>query len=603
MNKNLLKKIAVACTLAAPGLLSAQTISFSDQSSLIQSANFMSGNAIGVCDMNGDKKDDIVRTNNSDMTICYQQSNGTFLDSTYTYALSAPWGMCVGDINNDGWNDVQWGEGNSSRLMVRQGSGYVGSNMSTVTGSPGIFVQGCNMHDINNDGNLDMFICNDVGMSHIYIGDGNNGWAFNNSIEMPLATVPSSDNSGNYASVWSDINNDGYMDLMITHCRQGVTSPFNDPRRVDQIFINNGDYTYTQDVTNWTNLLDGAQGWSSTFGDIDNDGDNDCFVLNYDVNSHLWLNDGTGAYTTDIMATSGIGNTTTTFGENCTWHDFDNDGFVDLFITGDDHYIYHNNGDYTFTLVTEPFVYTTGSGPTQRYMRAAAVGDMNGDGFLDVYGSYCNTYNTPHSSRFDHLWMNESVTNGNTNHYVMFDLVGGGIPGFSNKSAIGAVVKLYGPWGVQQREVHGGEAYGIQNTFSVHFGLGSATAFDSVIVEWPSGIVDALTTLPGDQHYTINEGGHPTSTGNINNHPFHMAMGPNPMSETVTIQLFNAEQAGGLDNLSVQIVDLNGKVVYNNTSLNSNTVVINNSEFAAGMYIVQIRNAAGIVESQKLMVR
>jgi hypothetical protein len=602
MNSTLLKKIAIACTVAAPGLLSAQ-IPFVDATSLIQSPNFFSGNSIGVCDMNGDKKDDIVRTDNDDMTICYWQSGGNFIDSTYTYALSDPWGMCVGDVNNDGFNDVQWGEGASSRLMVYNGSGgYTGSNVSTLTGAGSIFVQGCNFQDINNDGNLDMFICNDVAMSHIYIGDGNNGWTYNNSVEMPLATVPASDNSGNYASIWSDINNDGYMDLMITHCRQGVTSPFNDPRRVDQVFINNGDYTYTQDVTNWTNLLDGAQGWSTSFGDIDNDGDMDAFILNYDVNSRMYLNDGTGQFTTDIMSTCGIANTTTYFLENCTWHDFDNDCFVDLMITGDRHYIYRNNGDSTFTAVSpQPFPFQTSS--TQRYMRAHAVGDLNGDGFLDVYGSYCAQYNSPSSSRFDHLWMNDSPNQGNTNHYIIFDLVGGGTSGYSNRNGIGAVVKIYGPWGVQVREVHGGEAYGIQNSFAVHFGLGQNTEIDSVIVEWPSGIVDQMMTLPADAHYTINEGGFPTSTGNINNHPFHMTMGPNPMSEQVTINLFNAEQEGGLDNLTLQIIDLNGKVVYSNASLNSNTVMISKASLAAGMYMVQVRNAEKVIDSQKLIVQ
>jgi hypothetical protein len=604
MNSTLLKKIAVACTLATPALLMAQSIPFTNGTNLLPTATYSSGNSIGFCDMNGDKRDDIVRSDNTTMSVCYWQAAGNFLESTYTYNLSSPWGMCVGDINNDGINDVQCGEGASSRVMFWNGTTYVGSNVTTNTGAGSIFVQGCNFHDINNDGNLDMFICNDVGMSHIYIGDGTNGWTYNNSVEMPLATAPvSSDNSGNYASVWSDINNDGFMDLMITHCRQGVTQ-MSDPRRIDQVFINNGDYTYTQDVTNWTGLLDGAQGWSTSFGDMDNDGDMDAFVLNYDVNSHLWVNDGTGAFTQDIMSSSGIANTTTTFGENVTWHDFNNDCFVDLLITGDDHYLYVNNGDGTFTLdAPEPFFYQTGNPLTQRYMRAHCVGDANNDGFLDIYGSYCATYNTPSTSRRDHLWLNDSPNQGNTNHYIYFDLVGGGIPGFSNKNGIGAIVKLYGPWGVQVREVHGGEAYGIQNSFRVHFGLGSATTYDSVIVEWPSGIVDMMLDLPGDQAYTINEGGHPTSTGNINNHPFHMAMGPNPMSEQVTINLFNVEQEGGLDNLSVQIVDLNGKVVYNNTSLNSNTVVINKSELAAGMYIVQVRNANGIVESQKLMVR
>ncbi len=584
----------IGCTILAPGVVSSQ-IAFVDQTAaLLPNATFSSGNSIAVCDMNGDKKDDIVRTDNADMSILTWQAAGNFISNTYTYALSSPWGMCVGDINNDGMNDVHWGEGASARLMVWNGSGYTGSNVTTLTGAGSIFVQGCNFHDVNNDANLDMFICNDVDMSHIYMGDGNNGWTFNNSVEMPLATSPASDNSGNYASVWSDVNNDGFMDLFITHCRQGVSNPL-DARRIDQVFINNGDYTFTQDVTNWTGLRDGAQGWSTSFGDIDNDGDMDAFVLNYDVNSKMLINDGTGVFT-DIMSTSGIANTTTTFGENVTFHDFDNDGFVDIIISGDDQYLYKNNGNYTFSIVSpNPWVYGTND------MRAHAVGDLNGDGFLDVYGSYCATYNSPSTTRRDKLWMNDCPNLGNTNNYIFFDLEGGGIPGYSNKNGIGAIVKIYGCWGVQVREVHSGEGYGIQNSFAVHFGLGACTSIDSVIVQWPSGIVDEMLTLPGDAHYTIVEGAFPTATGNINNHPFHMAMGPNPMSEQVTIQMFNAEQYG-LDNLSLEIVDVTGKVVYTEAKLNSNVVTINKSKLASGMYFVQVTNGDVLLDSQKLMV-
>ncbi len=543
--------------------------------------------------MNGDFKDDIVRTDNTDMSVCTWQLAGNFVQQTYTYNLSSPWGMCVGDVNNDGYNDVHWGDNGASRLMVWNGTGYTGSNVTTLTSAGYIFVQGCNFHDVNNDGNLDLFVCADTDMPHIYVGDGANTWTFNQAL-MPLATYPASDNSGNYASIWSDINADGYIDLMITHCRQSVTTPFNDPRRVDQIFINNGDYTYSQDTTNWTNLRDGAQGWSSNFGDIDNDGDMDCFVLNYDVNSHLLTNDGTGIFT-DIMATSGIANTTTTFGENCTWQDFDNDTYIDLMISGDDQYLYRNNGNMTFTLVApNPWVYGTND------MRAHAVGDLNGDGFLDVYGSYCGTYNSPSGTRRDKLWMNNCPTLGNTNHYIFFDLVGGAIPGYSNKNGIGAIVKIFGPWGVQVREVHSGEAYGIQNSFAVHFGLGSSTAIDSVIIEWPSGIVDEMLTLPADLHYTVNEGGFPTTTGNINNHPFHMTMGPNPMAEQVTINLFNTEL---YQNLSMQILDINGKVVYAQSAISSNRIVIDRSVLAGGMYLVQVRDGEKMLDAQKLLVR
>lgn len=571
-------------------------ITFSDQSSLLPTTTFHSGNGVAVCDMNNDHKDDIVRAqNNSTQYVEFQgMANGTFTElSSPSAAIGSPWGMACGDFNNDGFTDVSWGDGSGyTRILHWNGTNYTATNVTTLTGAIVDFPQGCNFHDINNDGFLDAFTCNDNTMSDIFEGDGTpTGWIWNQAL-IPLATVPSSDNSGNYASIFTDINNDGFIDLMITHCRQGVTQS-TDPRRIDQIFINNGNGTYTQDVTNWTGLQDGAQGWSTASGDIDNDGDMDLFVMNYDVNGKLMINNGSGVFT-DAMATSGIYPSTGYFGTNATFHDFDNDGYQDLLITGDNHFIFHNNGNLTFSEVSpNPFPYST------HKVAAIGVGDLNYDGRLDCYASYCDLFQSPSSSRNDKLWMN---TTTNSNHWVVFDLIGGGIPGYSNKSAIGAIVKVYGPWGVQVREVRGGEAYGIQNTFAVHFGLGGATYIDSVVVLWPSGIVDRPWSNPVDNHITINEGSFPTAVAASVYHPFRMILGPNPMNDQVTVNVFNYDSYG-LANLTVQIFDVEGKAVYTKEGMETSSLVIDRNLFSAGMYVVTVTNGKTEIDSQKLVVQ
>lgn len=571
-------------------------ITFSDQSSLLPTTTFHSGNGIAVCDMNNDHKDDIVRAmNNSTQYVEFQgMPNGSFTElSSPSANIGSPWGMACGDFNNDGFTDVSWGDGSGyTRILHWNGTNYTATNVTTLTGATPDFPQGCNFHDINNDGFLDAFTCNDNTTSDIFEGDGTpTGWTWNQGL-IPLATVPASDNSGNYASIFTDINNDGFIDLMITHCRQGVTQP-TDPRRIDQIFINNGNGTYTQDVTNWTNLRDGAQGWSTASGDIDNDGDMDLFVMNYDVNGKLMINDGTGIFT-DTMATSGIYPSTGYFGTNATFHDFDNDGYQDLLITGDNHYIFHNNGNLTFSAVAlNPFPYST------HKVAAIGVGDLNYDGRLDCYASYCDLFQSPSSTRNDKLWMN---TTANSNHWVVFDLIGGGIPGYSNTSAIGAIVKIYGPWGVQVREVRGGEAYGVQNTFAVHFGLGGATYIDSVVVLWPSGIVDRPWSNPVDNHITINEGAFPTAVAASVYHPFRMILGPNPMNDQVTINVFNYDSYG-LQNLTVQIFNVEGKAVYTKEGMESSSLVIDRNAFAAGMYVVNVLAGGNTIATEKLIVR
>ncbi len=591
MTKKLQLLRALSLVFLAAGTLSAQT-TFSDQTSLLPTPVFHSGNGIGVADMNGDKKDDIIRAfaNQTQYVEFQGVANDTFTElMSLSVSIGDPWGMCVGDINNDGFNDVLWGDYGSTRILHWNGTNYTGTNITSATNAGFIFVQGCNFAPINGDCFLDAFVCNDVALSHIYVGSGTStGWTSNNSL-ISMATTPVSDNSGNYASIWTDVNNDGFMDLMITHCRQGVNNPL-DARRIDQVFINNGNYTYTQDVTNWTGLRDGAQGWSTAWGDIDNDGDQDAFVLNYDVNSTMMINDGTGVFT-DSMSVTGIPTTTTFFGENATWHDFDNDGYVDLLISGGSHFLYHNNGDRSFTAVAASFPFSGHA------ITAHAVGDLNGDGRLDVFASYCDIYNTP-SSDADKLWMN---TSNNSNHFAMFDLVGGATSGMSNLNGIGAIVKIYGAWGVQVREIRGGEGYGIQNTFAAHFGLGANTTIDSAVVIWPSGIVDVVPGPAIDQHTVINEGAFPTSTNSFASHPFKMVVGPNPMSEQVTISLFNFGSYG-LDNMTLEMFDVTGKVVYSQTGLSSNVVVIERATLTSGMYVVKVTSAGKVLSTEKLLV-
>ena len=596
MKHNLLAAAVIGTiAICAPAQVNAQ-IFFSDQSTLLPTTTFHSGNAVAVCDMNNDFKDDIVRaSNNATMYIEYQNApNATFTEQSFSNTFGGPWGMCVADIDNNGYNDVFYGTSANARILNANSTGtaYATVQVNALTSAGSIFVQGCNFANINGDEFPDLFVCNDVAMPHIYLGDGtDSGWVFNQSV-MPLATSPASDNSGNYASIWTDVNADGLIDLMITHCRQGVSSP-TDARRIDQVFINNGNGTYTQDVTNWTNLRDGAQGWSTSWGDIDNDGDMDAICLNYDVNSTVLINNGSGVFT-NVMSTSGISNTTSFFGMNATFQDFDNDTYLDLMFTGDNHYLYKGNGDGTFTAVANPWVYSTNT------ITSHAIGDLNGDGFLDVYASYCDVYNSPNSGKNDKLWMNDCPNNGNTNHWIKFNLIGGASAGMSTKNGLGAIVKIYGPWGVQVREVRSGEAYGIQNSFTMHFGLGQNTTIDSVIVQWPSGVVDGLSSLNGDQTYTINEGGFPLTVGANTNSDFMLSVFPNPTSDQAVIRVSNFS-AIGLSNLSLSVYDINGQLVYAEASLSNPIVVIGRDKLSSGVYMVEVSDGT-TTTSKKLVV-
>ncbi len=462
--------------------LSAQ-ISFTNQTQLLQNQEFFSGVAIGVADMNNDGLDDIVRLNQAhELNIELQIPDSLqFVNFHFGNTSSeAEWSLSIGDVNNDGLNDILTGGAyNQVKVLTAQGNG-MGYLMKNLPG-PTIFLQGSNFVDIDNDGFVDIFGCHDDGESRIWANDGTGNFVAADSW-IDMQTIPASDNSGNYGSLWTDFDNDGDLDLYIAKCRFGVTNP-SDPRRINALYQNDGNHNFEEKAGEY-GLKIGAQSWSSEFQDIDNDGDLDCFITNHDVHALLLENDGSGNYT-EISESAGVA--VLGYFLQGSMRDFDNDGFVDI-LTASPSNIYLNNGDKTFTKVDGLF----GGEDIQSY----AIGDLNQDGFLDIYAAFGDGINSP-SNFPDELWMND----GNANHFVEVRLEGTQ----SNKQGIGARIELHGSWGIQVREVRSGESYGITNSLTQHFGIGSANEINFLVVRWPSGNVDVIDNPTPNQLITVVE--------------------------------------------------------------------------------------------------
>jgi hypothetical protein len=460
-------------------------ISFTNSNDLLSNANFHSGVAIAVTDMNNDGKDDIIRMNEGyDLTIEYQNQTDEIFTTFNIGNIDngSQWSMCVADINNDGYNEVLAG-GAYDEVKLAMASSDGSTYSTTYLPGPGMFVQGSNFADINNDGFVDVFACHDDAESRIWGNDGmgnlmpEDGW-------IDMATVPSSDNSGNYGSVWTDFDNDGDIDLYIAKCRQGVTN-MTDPRRINALYVNDGDGNFTEMADEY-GLKIGYQSWTADFQDVNNDGWMDCFITNHDHESQLLINDGTGHF---VEATN-TGINVSGLPIQGVMRDFDNDGFVDVIVAGSVHHIFKNNGDLTFTEVTGIF--------DSNDMESFALGDLNNDGFVDVYGGYANIYTNP-TNIDDVMWLND----GNSNNHLAVQLQGV----ISNRNAIGARIEIYGDWGIQVREVRSGESYGIMNSMIQYFGLGTATEIDSVVVKWPSGIKQTETGVNANSTLQLIEGG------------------------------------------------------------------------------------------------
>jgi hypothetical protein len=461
-------------------------ISFYNANDRIGNPDFHSGVAIGVADMNNDGLDDIVRLSESRvLNLEFQQAGNQKFENLVVEQVSnqSQWSLVVGDVNNDGFNDLICGgryDGVKLLTSLDEASDF---EMSFLP-EDDLFMQASNMVDINNDGYIDYFACHDDAESRIWRNDST-GHFVPADDWIDMSTVPASDNSGNYGSIWTDFDHDGDIDLYIAKCRQGVNNP-SDPRRINALYVNDGNGNFTEQAEA-ANLKIGAQSWTADFQDIDNDGDYDCFVTNHDAPSMLLENDGSGVFT-DITEGSGI-----SIGGlpiQGVMRDFDNDGFVDIIVAGSAHFLYRNNGDKTFTEVEDIF--------DDNDMESFAIGDLNHDGFLDVYGGYAEIYTTP-SNIDDVLWLNKG---NEEHHFVAVRLVGQQ----SNSNGIGARIEIYGEWGIQVREVRAGESYGIMNSMTQHFGLGTAELIDSMIIRWPSGQIDQFEDVAADQFVTVVEG-------------------------------------------------------------------------------------------------
>jgi hypothetical protein len=458
--------------------------------------------------------------------------------------------ITFGDFNNDGWSDLfVCDDDNYGRVYMNDGIGTlrpIGQSQTTLTigtGTQNLTVQtglaftagqsvkvGYNGSNYmtgtvtsynSGTGDLDVNITSVVGSGSF------DGWSVDEDIVMdininPGLTTGGGDpyDSGNYGSVWLDFDNDNDLDLYIAHCRQPASSS-TDVRRRDRLFVNNGDGTYTEGAqARGIEVSNFKQTWTTSFADIDNDGDFDLIMTNHGENGQILRNDGTGNFT-DITGSTNFLTTGMDPIESLT-EDFDNDGWIDILVTGGggglSYYLYRNNGNSTFTQ-------TQVLPATSNGMLSAGFGDLNHDGKIDLFCSYGDVYVTP-STTDDVMYLN---TTQNTNHFITFDLKGT----VSNIGAIGARVTIYGPWGKQIREVRAGESYGTGNSFQLHFGLGATTVVDSARIDWPSHIVTNLTNLAADQFVTVVENTC-TITGNIIPGPYALCAG-----DTLTLNAAN----------------------------------------------------------------
>lgn len=578
------KLLLLVCFCANLGLIAQTT--FSDQSNLLD-AEIYGTHATGVVDLNGDGLDDIVALEDGNyLFIWFQEENGDLTmweygaigDEGGGWSGDDAWGLCLADLDHNGYCDLVAG-GSYDGLKVCT-MNNMGDNFDIID-APGseIFLQGINFFDIDRDGFVDIFACHDDGPSKILLNDGNGSLIYDEAALEGLFETAiyggGEDDSGNYGSVWTDINGDRYADCYIAKCRQGVTDN-TDVRRINQLWVYDPDTESYNEEGASRGLAIGAQSWSADFADYDNDGDMDVFVGNHDVASMILRNDD-GIFT-DVSTDVGLDASSFPFAViQSIWRDFDNDGWIDLLVTGGgQHTLAWNNGDGTFTFASDITTYDINS---------FALGDLNNDGFVDIY-SVSGGYGNSGAEDPDGIQMND----GNDNNWIKVDLEGVE----SNVDAIGAIVEITGPFGTQIREVRSGESYGIMNSMIMHFGIGEATTVDDITVFWPSGLVDQIFNPEIDSTVDIIEGGNPISVNELVSNSVNIF--PNPSNGLIQFTWNN--QVSGVAQLS--FTDMSGRTVFIQ-EINHTQSSLDLSHLADGVYSWKFRSSQEVSSGQIIL--
>lgn len=317
------------------------------------------------------------------------------------------------------------------------------------------------------------------------------------------ATFPDSavvgDNGNSEGRTWVDYDNDRDLDLFVSN-----TAPFG-----SFLYRNEGNGVFVK-VTD-SGLSDRIEDtYGACWADYDNDGFTDLFLENGQKNS-LYRNNADGTFTGIVDSAVVLEEIpSNAIFSSCAWGDYDNDGFIDLFVTRGDCYpaapdclhtprahnfLYRNDGDGTFTAVTQDSVVTD----LTTQCPGASWGDYDNDGFLDLFVSQGAFAADPQTNLLYH-------NDGNGNAWLNVKLVGT----VSNRSAIGAKVRVNASYRGQSRwqmgEIVSGDGESNQsNALNAAVGLGEATIIDTVRVEWPSGAVQELYDVVPRQFLTITE--------------------------------------------------------------------------------------------------
>jgi enediyne biosynthesis protein E4 len=452
----------------------------------------------------------------------HQKADGTFEDVTVKAGLQGAgygFGAAVGDYDNDGNEDLFVTAYGGNKLYHNNGNG----TFSDVTEKAGVAGNGWSTSaawvDLDNDGKLDLVVLRYVkwDWDDIWCGEHREGFrgVCHPDLFQPISMLVYHNNGdGSFTEqaakmgldkpakalgiAIADYDHDGHIDLAISN-----------DSMVEYLFHNKGNGTFEEVGLDAEVAVDGEgrtfAGMGIDFADYDNDGLPDLVIDNLANQKYaLYQNAGDGTFNYASYV-SGIATATLLHsGWGIRFIDYDNDGWKDLLVAqGHDldniensfpnlHYrepmlLVRNLGGKKFVDVSS----ISGEAFTHPWVgRGMAVGDIFNDGRMSA------VVNT--SGGEAHVLRNETKT---ANHWLGIKLIGH----TSNRDGIGAVIKLTTAKGPQWVTVSAAGSYLSSSDVRAHFGLGAEATAQTVEIHWPSGIVQTLKDVKGDQYLQVEE--------------------------------------------------------------------------------------------------
>lgn len=484
---------------------------------------------LGVIDFDGDGWPDLFCTNGAALPSLVKNGpeywnrlyrnnrNGTFSDVTVKAGLQGvgySMGVAVGDYNNDGHEDLFVAGVHANQLYRNNGDGtFTDVTREAGLASPGSLGRpawsvGACWIDYDNDGKLDLFISNycdwEPGADPICggIDSGARAYCHPDRYRAQSMQLYRNNGDGTFSEVTrrqglpdllgkgmglavADFAEDGHPGIFIANDNARNLLLRNRGRGFQEIGVDAG-VAYNGDGRN-------ISGMGTDFGDINGDGRPDIVMTG--LKNETWevfLNQGHGAFI-DGSARTGLLNLSRSInGWGCGLADLDNDGWLDLFVAGggldvgdaqSNHIFLNREGK--FTDVTDE---AGGEFAHPALHRGVVFADFDRDGRIDAAVS---ALNAPLE-----LWWNRSPAR----HWLELRLTGR----VSNRSAIGTEVRCTAGERLQVRTVSGSKGYASTSDLTVHFGLGDERRAE-IEVRWPSGIVQRLGAVDGDQRLQITE--------------------------------------------------------------------------------------------------